>query len=304
MARHYSTIDTIHGDLSDNVPCIVWKHSFNHVGSARPIEELVFDEERRQQGTSIFSEFGGGRDPMGHIFQEGMWLYGVLTGDRWFLDTANHVCGWQARHLTASFDFEIERSAGWALICAVRAYGFSGNPHYLNAARIMVERCLERHDPEHGGWPHTPPLNETDGKPVRGGKAFATSILCYGLMRYLEVEPEQRPEVSRMLVNTADWLMRESWAPSGGFVYITNSPKHYDRGGRGVTSLMLSEVFAYALEVTGDRKYADFWQEAMQGTLDGPVQRSGKLFSQQTRQTVFGLDRVRKMGITTIAPAK
>ena len=123
-------------------------------------------------------------------------------------------------------------------------------------------------------------------------------------MRYLEVEPEQRPEVSRMLVNTADWLRRESWAPSGGFVYITNSPKHYDQGGRGVTSLMLSEVFAYALEVTGDRTYADFWQDAMQGTLDGPVQRSGKLFSQQTRQTVFGLDRAHRMGIKTIPPAR
>ena len=304
MVRHYSTIDTIHGELSDNVPCIVWKHSFNHTGSDRPIEELVFDEERRQQGTSIFSEFGGGRDPMGHIFEEGMWLYGVLTGDRWFLDTANHVCGWQARNLTASFDFEIERSAGWALISAVRAYGFSGNPYYLNAARIMVERCLERHDPEHGGWPHTPPLNETDGKPVRGGKAFASAILSHGLMRYLEIEPEPRPDVRQMLVNTAGWLMRESWAPSGGFVYITNSPKHYDQGNRGVTCLMLSEIFAYALEATGDRKYRDFWQESMRGTLDGALQRSGKLFSQQTRQTVFGLDRAWRLGIKTIPPLK
>jgi len=304
MARHYSTIDTLRGVFSDRVPCVVWKHSFNHVGSARPIEELVFDEARRAQGVSIFSEFGGGRDPMGHIFQEGMWLYGVLTGDRWFLDTAQHVCGWQARNLTASFDFEIERSGGWALICAVRAYGFSGDPYYLNAARIMVERCLQRHDPEHGGWPHTPPLNETEGKPVRGGKAFASAILSHGLLRYLEIEPNKRPEVEQMLVNTADWLMRESWAPSGGFVYITNSPKHYDQGNRGVTCLMLSEIFVYALEVTGDQKYGAFWQKSMQGTLDGPPQASGKLFSQQTRQTVFGLDRAWKMGIKTIPPLK
>jgi exo-rhamnogalacturonan lyase-like protein len=304
MARHYSTVDTIHADFSDRLPCVVWKHSFSHVGSERPIEELVFDEQRRAQGVSIFSEYGGGRDPMGHIFEEGMWLCGVLSGDRWFLDTANHVCGWQARNLTPSFDFEIERSGGWALISMVRAYGFSGNPYYLNAARIMVQRCLERHDPDHGGWPQTPPLNETDGKPVRGGKAFATAILSHGLMRYLEIEPEKRPEVEQMLVNTADWLMTESWAPSGGFVYITNSPKHYDQGNRGVTCLMLSEIFAYALEVTSERKYRDFWQESMEGTLDGSPQQSGKLFSQQTRQTVFGLDRAWKMGVRTIPPLK
>jgi len=105
-----------------------------------------------------------------------------------------------------------------------------------------------------------------------------------------------------MLVNTADWLMTESWAPSGGFVYITNSPLHYDKGGRGYTSLMLSEIFAFALEVTGDRKYRDFWLESMKGTLDGPLCPGGKQFSQQTRQTVFGLDRAWKMGIKTLSP--
>jgi len=304
MARHYSTVDTVYGDFCNNLSSVVWKHCFNHVGSERPIEELVFDEARRQQGTRQFSEFPGGRDPMGHIFEEGMWLYGVLTGDRWFLDASNHVCGWQARNLTGSFDFEIERSGGWALICAVRAYGFSGNPYYLNAARIMVQRCLERHDPEHGGWPHTPPLNETGGKPVRGGKAFATAILNYGLLRYLEIEPEARPEVRQMLVNTADWLMNESWAPSGGFVYITNSPTHFDKGGRGVNSLMLSEIFAFALETTGDAKYGAFWQESMRGTLPGSVKLQGKTFCQQTRQTVFGLDRAWRAGIRTIPPAK
>jgi hypothetical protein len=168
----------------------------------------------------------------------------------------------------------------------------------------MVQRCLERHDPEHGGWPHTPPLNETGGKAVRGGKAFATAILNYGLLRYLEIEPEARPEVRQMLVNTADWLMSESWAPSGGFVYITNSPTHFDKGGRGVTSLMLSEIFAFALETTGDPKYGAFWQESMRGTLPGSVKLQGKTFSQQTRQTVFGLDRAWRVGIRSIPPAK
>ena len=300
MARHYSTVDTIHGDFSNGVPCIVFKHCFNHVGSQRPLRELIFDKEQLSTGKNPFEYFPGGRDPMGHIFEEGMWLYGVLTGDRWFLEAANHVCAWQARNLTASFDFEIERSGGWALICAVRAYGFSGNPYFLNAARIMVERCLERHDPDHGGWPHTPPLNETDGKPVRGGKAFASAILDYGLLRYLEIEPEERPEVRQMLLNTADWLMRESWAPSGGFVYITNSPTHYDQGGRGVTCLMLSEIFAYAYEITGEEQYRAFWLESMKGTLSGQFSTIGKNFSQATRQTVFGLERARRLGITEL----
>lgn len=298
MARHYSTVDTVHGSFVGDLPCVVWKHCFNHVGAERLLDEIYRTDEAeaaaRENGVTLY----GGTDPQGHIFEEGLWLYGALTGERWFTDTAAHVCEWQAEKLTPSFDFEIERGGGWPLICAVRAYEFSGNPFYLNAARIMVERCCQRHDPEHGGWPHTPPLGETGGIPVVGGKAFATGILGFGLLRYLDAEPLARPDVRRMLVNTAHWLRTESWAPKGGFVYITNSPENGDTGSRGCTCLLVAEIIAFAYEETRDEAYLNFLKDIFTGTLDGTGSESGKQFTQQTRQTVYALDRARHFGLT------
>ena len=299
MARHYATVDTIRGEWTDNLPGVVWEHSFNHVGTRRSPEALGFDEGARKYAKSQVGTFLGGMDPQGHIFEDGVWLYGLLTGDAFLLETAERVCTRQAEFLTPAFDFEIERGGGWPLINATGAYMFTGNPYYLNAARIMVQRCLERHDPEHGGWPHVPPINETLGVPVMGGKAFATGILTFGLLRYLDVEPIERPNVSRMLINTADWLMNESWEPGNGFKYITNSPKHVGQGHRGHECLMNADIIGYAYETTRDPKYLTFWEEMMAGAFDGPLTGWGKGFSQGTRQTVFGLARARNAGIVS-----
>ncbi|MCP4640127.1 MAG: hypothetical protein GY851_06835 [bacterium] len=302
MARHYATVDTIRGEWTENLPGVVWEHSYNHVGTRRTPEALAFDEGGMQYVASYIGTFLGGMDPQGHIFEDGVWLYGLLTGDTFLLETAERVCTRQAEFLTPTFDFEIERGGGWPVINATGAYMFTGNPYFLNAARIMVQRCLERHDPEHGGWPHVPPINETLGVPVVGGKAFATGILTFGLLRYLDVEPQDRPDVNRMLVNTADWLMNESWEPGNGFKYITNSPKHVGQGHRGHECLMNSDIIGYAYEATGDEKYLAFWEEMMAGAFDGELTGWGKGFSQGTRQTVFGLARARKAGITACKP--
>ncbi len=304
MARHYATVDTIRGAWTENLPGVVWEHSFNHVGTQRTLDELGFDDHARKYAASEPGTFQGGMDPQGHIFEDGVWLYGLLTGDTFLLDTAERVCSRQADFLTPTFDFEIERGGGWPLINASGAYLFTGNPYYLNAARIMVQRCLERHDPQHGGWPHVPPINETQGAPVVGGKAFATGVLSYGLLRYLHVEPRDRPEVEQMLINTADWLMNESWEPGNGFKYITNSPTHVGQGHRGHSCLLNSAIIGYAYEKTGDKKYLEFWNEMMAGAFDAGLTGWGKEFSQGSRQTIFGLARAMRAGITACKSLK
>ncbi len=101
-----------------------------------------------------------------------------------------------------------------------------------------------------------------------------------------------------MLINTADWLMNELWEEGNGFVYITNSPKHVGQGHRGHSYLMNADVIGYAYGVTKDAKYLAFWEEMMASAFDGAHTGWGKGFSQGTRQTVFGIDRARKAGIT------
>ena len=303
MARHYGTVDTRHGAFTASDRCVVWTHSFNHYGTALPVEELRVpedDEGMKRYLASFGRMITGAMDPQGHVYDQGAWLYAALTGDPFHRYVAEHIADTQARALTPSFNFSIERSGGWPIINAVTSYNFSGNPYYLNAARLMVERCFEREDPVKGGWPHYPPTNETGGERVLGGKAFAVGILSHGLMRYLEQEPEDRQDVRDMLVRAADWLMNESWNPGKGFRYITNAPNHADGGHRGISCALNAEIIGFAYEETGEAKYLEFWKEMMEGVLDDTSHGMGKAFTQMTRQTIYGLDRVYRAGLTTM----
>ncbi|HOZ46798.1 MAG TPA: hypothetical protein PLO37_19955 [Candidatus Hydrogenedentes bacterium] len=306
MARHSSSVDVLHGAAFDDNRGLVWEHCFNHVGTALTLEELRLppeDETARKYLEQFGGMITGAMDPQGHVFQQGHWLYACLTGDSWFHDVAERIAVNQSRKLTPAFNFSIERSGGWPIINAANAYAFSGNPYHLNAARLMVERCLERQDPETGGWLHTPPVGETDGQPVLGGKAFAVGILSEGLLYYLAVEPEDRPDVRHMLVRGADWLMNEAWNPGKGFRYITNAPNYKEDGRRGITCQLNADIIGFAYEETGDAKYIEFWKDMMAGAFEG-THGMGKSFTQATRQTIFGLTRVMQWGIvdTPAAP--
>lgn len=300
-ARQCASVDTLHGPFTEALNGLVFEHSFDHVGTDFTPEQLGLDPRDRkvasylkQYGTSMFR---GAIDRQGHVFQEGNWIYAALTGDGFLRDVANRVCTNQAEKLTPNFDFGIERAGGWPLINAVAAYRTSGNPFYLNAARLMVQRCLERQDPARGGWLHFPPLSETGDEVCRGGKAFATGILSYAVLRYLDEEPRPRPEVRQMLVRVADWLIDESWQPGKGFRYISNCAKYKDAGGRGMTSLLNAEIAAFAAQETGQSRYRDFWVDMIRGELTRNSGGMGKTFAQAVRQTIFGVDRARELKI-------
>jgi len=297
MALHYSSIDTLHGRQAELVRGLCWEHSFGHVGTLREPEELLAVGDRAVKNYLDLYGKGmlrGAIDPQGHIYQDGNWIYAALTGDRFLRDVAQRVCHHQASRLTVNYNFTIERAGGWPLINAVGAYRHSGDPYFLNAARLMIQRTLERQDPQTGGWLHQPPLSETDNEKVQGGKAFAVGILSFGILRYLDVEPVDRPDVRRMVVRGADWLMNESWNPGKGFRYISNCAKYRDAGERGATCLLTAELAGAAYEFSGDRKYLDFGQELLKGQFSGTQNGMGKSFAQATRQTVFGLDRIER----------
>jgi hypothetical protein len=307
MARHHSAVDTVHGPLAADLNGLVYEHSFNHVGvplTPDALRALCPGDKRLEHYLETYagSMLHGAIDRQGHIFQEGNWMFAALTGDRFLRTVAERVCLNQAEKLTPRFDFSIERTAAWPLINAVAAYRFTAHPYYLNAARLMIERVLERQDPATGGWPHWPPLNETDDVPTYGGKAFAVGVLSYGILRYLDAEPDDRPDVRQMLVRGADWLMNESWIPGKGFRYISNCAKYRDTGGFGASCLMNGELVAAAYEFTRNPRYADFWREMVGRLLEGDTGGMGKSFTQGTRQTVFGLDRAAALGIA-IKPA-
>lgn len=299
MARHYSSIDSVYGRPALQARGLCREHSFNHVGTPATPEELFMPLENasvkqylEQYGRGMFR---GAIDPQGHVFQNGNWITAAVLGDGFLRDEAVRVCDHQAAQLTRNFDFGIERAGGWPLINATGAYWDSGDPYYLNAARIMIERCLQRQDPATGGWLHKPPLSETGGEAVLGGKAFAVGILSFGILRYLEIEPRDRPDVRKMAIRGADWLMNEAWNPKKkGFRYISNCEKYRDTGERGLTALLNVELVAAAYEWTHDEKYRRFAHALLDNAFVGNSSAMGKGFTQGTRQTIFGLERLRR----------
>ena len=65
-----------------------------------------------------------------------------LTGDRRSLETglaiADHYDTWKM----AGYDFSNCRDSGWHLILTLAAYRATGDPFYLNAARIIVDQLM------------------------------------------------------------------------------------------------------------------------------------------------------------------
>jgi len=306
MARHYGTVDALHAEFTDSYNGLQYEHSFNHLGAPFTASDPRIEAARMGNYMALYGGgmFNGAIDRQGHVYVGGHWLYAALTGDRWLRETADRVSANQAEKLTPNFNFGIERAGGWPLINMATAYGFSGNPYYLNAARLMIERCLQRQDPVTGGWLHQAPASEVDGEQVMGGKAFAVGILTNGILRYLEQEPEPRPDVERMLIRGADWLREESWNPDKqGYRYISRAKKYQPTGSRGATALLNAEVIAFAYEQTKDPKYLEFLHDNLQGMLAGSPSGMGKGFTMDTRQTVYGLDRAADLGMTD-APGK
>lgn len=305
MARHHSTIDTVHGAFADAWNGLTYEHSFNHVGVG-----IARDDPRLKEGllAKYVAEYGpmlgGAIDRQGHVIQPGSWAYAALTGDGWLRDTARRVCDNQAARLTPAFDFGIERAGGWPIINMAMARHFSGDPYYLNAARIMVERALQRQDPESGGWLQMHSGSESGGERGMGGKAFAVAVLSHGLLRYLEQETRPRPDVERMLVRGADFLRDYAWVPGRGFRYISHLAYHADKPRRGATEGMNAELVAFAYEKTGDPKYLELLRDLLAGFGEGSPGGNGKSYSQYVRQTVYGLDRARGFGMTNAPPAR
>ncbi len=302
MTRHYTTIDTIHYPVESTAPGIVYTHCAGHVGGFFDKLDARFkpDEWKHWYGQAFLQ---GAIDPGGHIYQPGNFVYGFLMGDRRFLEVAERVVSQQSAYFTRNFNFSIERAAGWPLINAVTAYRETGNPFHLNAARIYLEKILEKQDPETGGWRMPQGHGECEcpdaGKETHmGGKAFAVGILMYGLVLYDQTCPS--PEVKKSIIGGADWLMNHSWNKQRrGFRYKTGCAKYLNEGSVGGTGSLVADGIAYAHELTKDPKYKDFLLSWLSAVMTGAA-KNGKSYAQLTRQTALALHYVRKWGITEL----
>ena len=216
-ARHLVDVDTCHHSSGSDTVGAQYLHCVGHVGDYYP------DGYRE---TAIFS----GRGSVSHTWVEGPFLYHLLSGDARVLEGAMATSDLLIGEMLNDYDFTNCRNCGWHLIHLSTAYKTTGRRVYLNGARIIVDRVLERQRTS-GGWDRLMVPGHCTCHPPRhtGNAGFMVGILMVGLKRYYEATGEKR--VAEAIVRAADYVIDAMWVPETNSFHYTSCPESSIGGG-------------------------------------------------------------------------
>jgi hypothetical protein len=287
MEWHNRDVDTVHDHADPRQEGAVYGHAIGHTGdyyTQRPTAGAPPGGFAEGSPRSFFSP--------DHTFVEGHFDYYFLTGDRRSFDTAISTVNRYDSFPTVNYDFNNCRQPGWHLIMSMAAYDATGDPYYLNAARLIVERVLERQTPD-GGWKRQMVPGHCYCTPRHMGNAgFMVGVLLTGLRHYYEATADER--VAASIVKGARFLVDDMWVPEArGFRY-TSCPK----SSMGAWSnFLLFDGIVFAQRRTGDARLRQVLISGTPASLDNMVKlgnssggAQGKGFTQFTRVVPHFLD--------------
>ena len=205
-ARHLVDVDTNHATGGAIPLDTQYIHSVGHVGRYYP--------DGYREHAMFFS-----MTMVSHTWVEGLFLHGLLTGDRRSQESALLVSLNLASDMVNDFDFDNCREAGWHLIHLSAAYRATGRRVFLNAARTIVDRVLERQR-DSGGWERLMVPGHCHCDPPRhtGNAGFMVGVLMVGLKRFHEATGDKR--VPDSIVRAADYIIDRMWvAEKASFRY-------------------------------------------------------------------------------------
>jgi len=293
---HNRDIDTVHWSPDGKSVGAVYVHQMCHVGGYYT---------KSVPGTLGFPRAGF---TVSHAWTEGHFDHYFLTGDRRSYETGCAVADFFiGKQLGRPYDFLTTRVPGWHLIMLAAAYHATGDPYYLNAARVVVDRVLETQDveprplPAHqakgrkpfqvGGWSRMMRPGHCRCEPRhRGNAGFMVAILLSGLKYYHDVTGDER--VKEAIIRGAHYLLDECYSDEvKGFRY-TSCPKTGYRP--GATPLMV-EGIARAYVWTKDERLRRCLAESL--PLGAGGSGYGKGFSMYYRMAPRVLADLAKAGI-------
>lgn len=229
-AWHLMDVDTIHHHDDPRQIGGVYAHCIGHVGNYAA-------SDRKASGEEI---------NVSHTWVDGLLTYHFLTGSPRAREMAHRIADRYNLYSTRAYDFTNARSPGWHLILTLAMYDATGDEFYLNTARIIVERVLERREPD-GGWVRCLiPMHCVDLPRHRGAAGFMVGILLSGLKRYHQITAD--PDVERAIVDSARWITDDTWMGDKGVFRYTSCPNTLPTAG----GAMLWEGLAYAARLSGD----------------------------------------------------
>jgi hypothetical protein len=276
---HNRDVDTVHYHAKPERVGGAYAHCIGHVGNYLAKSPLP----GRNQGTA------SGGFTVSHTWCEGHMEHYFLTGDRRSQETALKIGDHYDVYRMMNYDFSNCRDSGWHLILTMAVYRATGDPFYLNAARIIVERVLERQTPKAkfntkgGGWRRMMVPGHCLCEPAHYGNAgFMVGVLLTGLKWYhLETGD---PRVAKSITMGAHFLLDDMWDESvGGFRY-TSCP--VSSKGPWSNFLLFDGIgYAYRLSQKTGKPDAKLAQHLAKGTdpAINAMSGMGKSFSQFIR---------------------
>ena len=284
---HNADIDTTHYDPSPANVGRPFTHCIGHTGGYYP-------NDFRDMGA-----FNSGPRDVGHTWCRGHFLLWNLTGNERFRETGEKV----AHHLAASTPRNLHlgrhRDGGWTLVGAIGAYQGTGDPHYLNGARLIVDRILDKQRPN-GQWGH--PIWECRDEYPRpwGCKPFMSGVILHALAIFDRIEPT--PRVQDAIRRGADYLWEKTYVrEQHGFIYA-EAPRFQGKGGIW-TMTLAGDGLAYACRLDPERRHRDLLLDALSHNMyRAGVNSFGKGFTQGLCFTVYMLDELHKLGIANPPP--
>ena len=298
---HNRDVDTVHWHPDPRQVGNAYVHQMGHVGGY--YQESV-------PGTLGIPSAGG---DVSHAWAEGHFDHYFLTGDRRSYETGCQVADYFIRQqLSRPYDFLSCRTPGWHLIMLAAATAATGDPYYLNASRVVVQRVLETQDkqprplPEYqaagrkpfqqGGWSRMMVPGHCLCEPRhRGNAGFMVAVLLAGLKYYHDVTAE--PRVKEAIIQGAGYLLEETYSDqTHGFRYTSCPNTGYKSG----ASPLMVEGVARAYLWTQDDRFRRVLTEALPRGAGGSGY--GKSFSMYYRMAPRVLADLEAAGIPLNEP--
>lgn len=271
-ARHLADVDTVNFSRTASEIGGQAMHIPGHLGGYLP---PYF--RSKMKGTSLGPA---------HMWVEGQLLHYLLTGDQAVYESLLKTKDWLIQPARLDYyDYKSARDSGWHLIHLSMLALVLDDPDCLNAARIIVERVLERRTPG-GGWDRM--LGEPHcgcGYPRCSGEAgFMICVLVSGLKRYHHLTDD--PAVAEAIIGGARWLINETFDHDSGHFRYTSCAKRTLGGTFQYTQWAL-EALAAAWELSGDAGIGAYLKRGLPVIGQYPARLShlgvGKAMSQQMR---------------------
>ena len=247
--RHLVDVDTINHSRAAAEVGAQYAHMAGHSGGYLP----PYFRYKMKGSTLIPS----------HMWVEGAVLQYCLSGDENVRETLLRTGEWllggameESGGGIDRYDFRTCREAGWHLIHLTGMARLSEDRRFLNAAFLILERVLQRQEPD-GGWMRNLKAGHC-GCPIprhRGEASFMVGIMMNGLRRLHQLTGERR--VADAIVGAARWLLTHTWdAAQRGFRY-TPCPNLGLHGAAVGNTLQVVEGLGYAYRLTRDAAIAD-----------------------------------------------